>query len=83
MKGYLADLNQEKTPCLCGIDLNRLKCKSEVNLERKPSIGTLGGGNHFIEANQDGRGIYMSLPIRKPPFRYEVARLVREEAFHR
>ncbi len=36
------------------IDLNQLNCKSNVNLSRAIlSIGTLGGGNHFIEVNKD------------------------------
>lgn len=36
------------------IDLSELKCKSNVNLSRAVlSIGTLGGGNHFIEVNKD------------------------------
>ena len=34
--------------------LDRLHCAKEVNIERaKLSIGTLGGGNHFIEINKD------------------------------
>lgn len=40
------------------IDLNQLRCRKEgrINLERaKRSIGTLGGGNHFIEVNQDNQ----------------------------
>lgn len=40
------------------IDLNKLICKEKVNLERaRLSIGTLGGGNHFIEVNKDKEGI--------------------------
>jgi tRNA-splicing ligase RtcB (3'-phosphate/5'-hydroxy nucleic acid ligase) len=36
------------------IDLDNLKCKEHINLTRaRLSIGTLGGGNHFIEVNQD------------------------------
>lgn len=36
------------------IDLEDLKCKEHVNLQRASlSIGTLGGGNHFIEMNKD------------------------------
>lgn len=36
------------------IDLNDLKCKEHVDLKRASlSIGTLGGGNHFIEMNED------------------------------
>ena len=36
------------------IDLTELKCAKYVNLDRaEKSIGTLGGGNHFIEADKD------------------------------
>lgn len=36
------------------IDFDRLACKNHVNLNRaRLSIGTLGGGNHFIEVNKD------------------------------
>jgi tRNA-splicing ligase RtcB (3'-phosphate/5'-hydroxy nucleic acid ligase) len=36
------------------VDLDNLKCKEHINLTRaRLSIGTLGGGNHFIEVNQD------------------------------
>ena len=36
------------------ISLERLKCKEALDLERAYlSIGTLGGGNHFIEINED------------------------------
>ena len=39
------------------IDLNVLRCLPAVNLERaKLSIGTLGGGNHFIEVDRDEEG---------------------------
>jgi tRNA-splicing ligase RtcB len=35
-------------------DLSRLVCFSHVNIDRaEKSIGTLGGGNHFIEVNRD------------------------------
>lgn len=37
--------------------LNELKCKSKVDMSRAlKSIGTLGGGNHFIEVNEDSKG---------------------------
>lgn len=43
------------------IDLDDLKCKDHVDLKRASlSIGTLGGGNHFIEMNEDEeRNIYL------------------------
>lgn len=43
------------------LNLNDLKCCNYVNIQRaKLSIGTLGGGNHFIELNKDDEGdIYL------------------------
>lgn len=39
------------------IDFDSLKCRSKVNINRaKLSIGTLGGGNHFIEVNKGEDG---------------------------
>lgn len=36
------------------VDIYNLKCKEHVDLKRATlSIGTLGGGNHFIEINKD------------------------------
>lgn len=40
--------------------INELKCEDEANLNvdrALQSIGTLGGGNHFIEIDQDDEGI--------------------------
>ena len=38
-------------------DFNTLRCKDRVNLERAHrSIGTLGGGNHFIEVDRSSKG---------------------------
>lgn len=37
--------------------LEELRCKAQVNMSRaKKSIGSLGGGNHFIEVNEDSKG---------------------------
>lgn len=39
------------------VDIDDLKCKEHVDLKRAAlSIGTLGGGNHFIEMNEDEDG---------------------------
>ena len=39
------------------IDFDSLFCKKHVSLERaRLSVGTLGGGNHFIEINEDSSG---------------------------
>lgn len=45
-------------PLSADIDLTRLRCAGQVNLNRAMrSIGSLGGGNHFIEVDraEDGR----------------------------
>ncbi len=39
------------------VDIQGLRCKEQVDLKRAAlSIGTLGGGNHFIEMNVDAAG---------------------------
>lgn len=39
------------------VAIEKLRCKEHVNLERAElSLGTLGGGNHFIEMNKDSEG---------------------------
>ena len=48
------------------IDLSELCCAKMVNVDRAyKSIGTLGGGNHFIEANKDddGTSILWCIPV--------------------
>jgi len=64
------------------IDLTKLKCKSEVDLERaRCSIGTLGGGNHFIEINRDSEGhLYLVVHSGSRHLGLEVANLYQKEA---
>jgi RNA-splicing ligase RtcB len=39
------------------IDLSRLRCAKDANIDRAYlSLGTLGGGNHFIEVDRDETG---------------------------
>lgn len=39
------------------VKIENLRCKSFVNLDKAyKSIGTLGGGNHFLEINKDSEG---------------------------
>ena len=39
------------------VNLNELRCSNQVNLNRAElSLGTLGGGNHFIELDKDDDG---------------------------
>ena len=51
--------NIRKTPHAFteNVDLNELRCASRVGLERaEKSVGTLGGGNHFIEIDRAENG---------------------------
>ena len=42
------------------IDLSKLCCANKLNLDHAYNcLGTLGGGNHFIEANRDDGNIYL------------------------
>ncbi|NLT95380.1 MAG: RtcB family protein [Clostridia bacterium] len=51
------DIRKKQHKYAENIDFNKLICKKHVNLERaRLSIGTLGGGNHFIEVNKDSQG---------------------------
>lgn len=65
------------------IDLSQLKCKNEVNLARaRRSIGTLGGGNHFIEVNKGSEGsLYIVIHSGSRHLGHQVASLYQEEAF--
>lgn len=51
------DIRKKEHPYVKSLDLEELICRKDVNINRaKLSIGTLGGGNHFIEVNKDGNG---------------------------
>jgi len=67
------------------IDLNMLKCKNDAkpNLDRAvKSLGTLGGGNHFIEANKDEEGnIFFVIHSGSRHLGLEVAKYYQELAF--
>ena len=63
------------------IDLSALRCAPYVNLERaKKSIGTLGGGNHFIEADRSDTGdIYIVVHSGSRHLGVEVADYYQEQ----
>jgi RNA-splicing ligase RtcB len=66
------------------IDLLALRCARHVNLERaRRSIGTLGGGNHFIEIDRgaDG-GLYLVVHSGSRRIGNEVAKYYQDEGFH-
>ncbi len=63
------------------IDLSQLRCAPCVNLERAvKSIGTLGGGNHFIEADHsDGGDLYIVVHSGSRHLGVEVAEYYQEQ----
>lgn len=67
------------------INLAKLYCCDAINIERaEKSIGTLGGGNHFIEANKGSDGsIYIVIHSGSRHLGVETAKYYQEEAYHR
>ena len=67
------------------IDLTKLYCYKEINpLYAEKSLGTLGGGNHFIEADKDDDGrIYIVIHSGSRHLGLEVADCYQEEAYKR
>ena len=67
------------------VDLSKLKCKAEgnINIERAIlSLGTLGGGNHFIEASRDEDGnLYIIVHSGSRHLGYQVANYYQKLAY--
>ena len=91
--GKLDALIRERIPCgrevrrnphtlNAQIDLSQLRCSKYVNLERAVlSIGTLGGGNHFIEVDRGENGdLYIVVHSGSRHLGNEVARFYQDEA---
>lgn len=66
------------------IDLSELRCSPYVKLERaRRSIGTLGGGNHFIEVDKGEAGeLFLVVHSGSRHIGNEVAKYYQEEGFH-
>ena len=65
------------------IDLDSLYCAKHIKLDRaRLSIGTLGGGNHFIEANKDDDGnIYIVVHSGSRHLGLEIANYYQESGY--
>ncbi len=63
------------------IDLHQLRCSPYVNLSRaQRSIGTLGGGNHFIEVDRGEKGeLYLVVHSGSRHIGNEVAKYYQDE----
>lgn len=65
------------------INLKDLYCYKNINTERaEKSLGTLGGGNHFIEANKDDEGsLYLVVHSGSRHLGLEVAGYYQEQGY--
>lgn len=65
------------------VDLDELCCAKHIDMNRaRKSIGTLGGGNHFIEANKDDDGnIYVVVHSGSRHLGLEIANFYQEAGF--
>lgn len=65
------------------IDLTELRCLKAVQLDRaQKSIGTLGGGNHFIEVNKDAENsLYVVVHSGSRHLGLEVAKYYQEAGY--
>lgn len=65
------------------IDLSELYCAKYIDIPRaEKSIGTLGGGNHFIEVDQDEEGnLYVVVHSGSRHLGVEVAKYYQEEGY--
>ena len=67
------------------IDLEELRCQKHISWVRASrSIGTLGGGNHFIELDRDEAGdVYLVIHSGSRHLGNEVAQYYQEEGYKR
>ena len=77
-----SDVRKNHHPLNSKIDLTKLKIADKVKLERaRKSIGTLGGGNHFIEVGRAENGdLYLVVHSGSRHLGNEVARHYQDEA---
>lgn len=78
-------MNVRETPheYINNINLDDLRCISQINTHRAiHSMGTLGGGNHFIEVDRDDDGnIYLVVHSGSRYLGKQVAEYYQEEAY--
>jgi RNA-splicing ligase RtcB len=77
------EIRKKEHPLYREIDLEKLKIADEVNLVRaRRSIGTLGGGNHFIEVGRSDEGdLYLIVHSGSRHLGTEVANYYQDEAY--
>jgi RNA-splicing ligase RtcB len=80
---YGKNIREQEHKYARGIPFNNLKCKNKINMDRAlKSVGTLGGGNHFIEANVDDVGCeYLVIHSGSRYFGKQIAEYYQELAY--
>lgn len=64
------------------IDIYDLKCVKKINIHRaKESLGTLGGGNHFIEVDKDDDTLYLVIHTGSRNLGLRVAEYYQKKAY--
>ncbi len=64
------------------IDLDELRCIKKLDTRRaKESLGTLGGGNHFIELDRDGDDLYLVIHTGSRNLGKNVAEYYQDKAY--
>jgi RNA-splicing ligase RtcB len=77
------EIRRDAHPFEAQINLEELRCAGKVQLVRaRHSIGTLGGGNHFIEVDRDEAGnLYLIVHSGSRHLGTEVAEWYQEEGY--
>jgi len=76
------DVRENPHEYVSRIALNEIRCRSIQPERAKKSIGTLGGGNHFIEANRDDDdNLYIVVHSGSRHLGKEIAEYYQEEAW--
>lgn len=76
-------IREKKHPFFQKVPLKKLHCYQEIDaLRAEKSLGSLGGGNHFIEADKDEEGnIYIVIHSGSRHLGLEVARYYQGEGY--
>lgn len=66
------------------IDIEALRCFKKLDVRRAlPSLGTLGGGNHFIEVDSDGEELYLVIHTGSRNLGLQVAEYYQKIAYEK
>lgn len=78
-------IRKKNHPLVKKLNINELRCKKHVDLLRaEKSLGTLGGGNHFIEADKDEKGnIYLVIHSGSRHLGLEVAKFYQNAGYRK